>query len=369
MSISAATRIHEPHSRSVVKPLRIELRIPDFTPSWVGPGRHHGEVCFGSEEGKLLFSDGEGKPTFSPILISADSPEAINGVAFIGENQIAVSTRGEVVLLTTTVPMSAHTRRAVLPCGAHGVIATSDGRLVAPLGTTGFMTVRPGDDVQQQLVVSHATNRILNYYQAVSLRSPEGRDAVAFAVRHAGIAAAEATEAEHWAPIRMFEFSGLDVVDVCSLGTEFDPAAIAAIGKDGTLIFARNVFGDRMPVALKLDDIQGVAYRVFCFGDSIVVLTSVAIYYLEGLAGRFLGGEPVDQLPTPAASIGIEAVNANICGGNWLFVVMVDHVLRFDLNEFSDIRGNGDATAPLDPQANKLEWAAHRDPLEQLAVA
>ena len=357
------------HSQSPTAPLAIHIPFADFTVSWVGQGRYPGEVCFAAEEGKFLFADIDGKPTILPVGIGAENPEAVNEIAIFGENQIAVSTRDEVTLLTTTIPLSADAQRVVFHCGAQGVIATSDGRFVAPLGTTGFMTAKPDGDAEQRIIVSCVPHRVFNYYQAIELPSSDRRVAVAFAVRHGGIAAVEGSEAEGWGQIRSFASLGLDVVDVCSLGNEVDRAAVAGIAKDGTLVFIRNVFGEQLPVSLKLDGIHGVAYRIFCLAGSVVILTNVAVYFLEGLARRFLAGESVEHLPSRAASIGIEAVDANICGDRWFFVVLPDRVLRFDLNQFINIQRELENDGSFSPQEDDREWATQREPLEHIVAA
>ena len=39
-------------------------------------------------------------------------------------------------------------------------------------------------------------------------------------------------------------------------------AGCMALGKDGTIVFFRDVLQDRRPVTIRFDDIRGVAYRL-----------------------------------------------------------------------------------------------------------
>ena len=126
-------------------------------------------------------------------------------------------------------------------------------------------------------------------------------------------------------------YDGLDVVDVCSIGSERYPFAAAALGIGRSLHLIRDVLDPREHWALRFDSLRGVAYQVIRSGDHVVMLTSECIYVIEGLASRFQGGlDPrfVDGHRVDGHSalteMEIEAVDAYSVYDRWLFVIMPD---------------------------------------------
>lgn len=368
------------------------MSFPGMEVSWAGSGRQDGEFCFGSDDGKLLFADAQGQKL--KVIPTGDGPaEAVNGVAFIGNNAIAVSTRHEVVLLNEFTSEGAH--RAVFHCGAHGVIATHDGHFVAPLGTSGLMTATPSQDEDQRFIVSIAPNRTLNYYSVVGLNSPGQPELLVCAVRSGGIATTSIASEGVTGEIRSIFSPGLDFIDVCSQATAASPRAVAAVSKDGTVALTADALYDVAPVKVKFNEVRGVAYRIFSVDGNIILLTSAGLYALDGLSRRFLAGEPVNRVPTRGGRIPIEAVDANICAEGTLLVVLPGTVLQLDvsllcevllnpehveaalLSDFwrtltqSDIGVKQEANSEWRPGSGlKSIWEApHIDPLNSMAVA
>src|SRR5437660_7505961 len=84
-----------PHGNSTVVPF-LGIGLPDgFDVCWAGPSPLSG-LCFGSTDGKILFTDEQGRtlPDLQPGRGSV-SGEAINGVVGAGTWAV-VSTRGDV---------------------------------------------------------------------------------------------------------------------------------------------------------------------------------------------------------------------------------------------------------------------------------
>ena len=350
--------------------LIVPFQFPGFAISWAGPGGREEDFCFGSEDGKLQFTTVDGVP-IGGFVSGEENPEAVNGVAFIGP-VIAVSTRNEVTFWALPRPGSREAQRAVFPCGAHGVIATAEGYFVAPLGRTGLMKVRAGREEEQPVTVSRTTRQTFDYYKVVSLHSYGHPEVLACAARFGGVVGTELVQEDGRGQMSSITFPGLDVVDVCSLGTGVIPRAVAAVGRNGTLVLLRDVLHDRSPVTMRFEEVPGVAYRVFSALGSLLLLTSSGLYVLAGLAQRFLAGEAVDRTPTPVRGIRLEAVDANLCGDRWLLVVMPDGALRFDL---SLLIGNPPAGEPVEEQRSinptliHPTWEVHEEAANLLAVS
>lgn len=314
-------------------PILLPLRTPQgFSTSWAGPGPGD-KFCLGSEDGKLFFSDANGTPAYG-FAWGDESVEAVNGVAFIGSS-VAVSTRNEVTLLTLPHPGIPEVRGALFPCGSHGVVATESGHFVCPLGRTGLMKALLSEEDHQRFSIRRAKHRTLNFYKAIHLCADSLPGVVVCAARSGGIVASDDILRDD-EPSQVFIVSrpGLDVVDVCSLGSDATNPAIAALGRDGTLVLSKNAMHDRSPATIKFEGITGIAYRVFQAKGSLVVLTSHGIFAMLGLASRFSSGAEIDHEPISVRHIPMEAVDANACGENWLLVVLPEMALRLNLGLF-----------------------------------
>jgi hypothetical protein len=321
----------------VSQPLMVSYHFPDFEVSWAGNYPWKRGFCFGSEDGRLLFSKQDGQGELGPSGIQAPSHEAINGVAFL-EDSIAISTRSDVSFVTP--PQNG--RKGFLsgePRGAHGIIATKSGYFVAPLGRSGLLLVKP-EAGPQQPVATCGESLDFDFYRVISI-PVQNSELLVCALRKGGVAALPVLANGDKRPISSITFPGLDVVDVCPLGEGLNTPAAAALGKNSGLILFRDAFSDRNPVTFAFDDIRGTAYRVFCDHGNLFVLTSKALYVLARLAQRFLDGEDVAHQPTPVRTLPLEAVDANLAGDHWLLVVLPDRVLRIDLEQLVSQSSNG----------------------------
>jgi hypothetical protein len=315
------------NGESLIAPFK-PLRFPEgFEVCWAGPHPFQRGFCFGSLEGRILFTDEEGVPLL-PMEQGSNSREAINGVARAG-TWVAVSTRQEVnfrrLLGTEGSPQSLLS----IPYGAHDITTTPPDCFIAPLGRNGIMAVRPPFTAATQLTI-YGFSENLYAYRVISLRSQNGGEVLACACRLGGVAAGEFPSPQQKPQMTTATFKGLDVVDICPLDPGADSLAIAALGRDGTLILSQDVLQDKKPFTMKFSSVKGIAYRVLsCRGD-IYVLTSNGMYVLGQLAERFLAKEFVSGTIIPVLLLPLEAIDVNLAANRWLLVVMTNEVRKFD---------------------------------------
>lgn len=310
------------HSNGVPKlPLNPELEI-----SWAGPGRHEGEYCLGTSDGKIWFI----APHQQPIGYDFEvSKEAINGVAFIGSTY-AISTRAAITIVEAPSSGPEGTGRiGHLPFGAHGVIASTHSGFVAPLGLNGLMNARPVAEGKHLVTVTQISNRSVYYYKVTGASSPNSGDTVVCALRQDGVVATRLTP-NGFCTARTLTLPGLDVVDVCLLKNNSGAQPAVAIGHDSTLAMFRDVFHDDAPIAIQYEGLTGTSYRVFGVGDDIFVLTSHALYCLQDLKRLFVEGHSLQDRPITVLAKPMEAVDANLCNDQHLIVVLPDGVTMFD---------------------------------------
>lgn len=333
------------------------LRFKAFPVSWVGPHPFQNGFCFGSEDGKLLFTDEVGNVNGTGQ--GSRSGEAINGLAHSGR-WIAVTTRSDITFWGL-IPNSTKLDAASVPVGAHGVTVTSDGHFVFAAGRLGLLSARPTGNPGDSVTATNTDRAGMSFYRVKPLKN-DGRDVLACALRSGGIGITDfwgAREGEH--RMMTVKYPDLDIVDICVLNNTPGALAIAAVARNGTLIFLRlaEPWDRTVPVAIKFDSVVGTAYRLLENNGNHILLTSKGLYFLGGLAERFLCGEILVGAPTPMMAIPMEAVDANLCANKWLMVVMPDEVRRFDAMAFHmnkpQILGNGDFRDDM-PRGLEPNW-------------
>ncbi len=306
------------------------IRFKDFEVSWAGsfPLRENG-FCFGSEDGRILCTDCDGGELWT---LATGSREAINGVAFIG-HWMSVSTRSEVMLwnLARRIEQVAAgtTSGAKFPIGAHGVINGVGGFFFAPAGREGLVFFQPKDGPEQHVTISSPATERVNRYRVIDVQAASGQEIIACANRLGGVAAMEFQGGDQQHQLNSLIFEGLDVVDLCPLKIPTMPAAVAAVGKDGTLILFQDVLTDRNPITIKYESIQGTAYHILSARGYIFLLTSEGLYVIAELIELFQKGSATNAM-TPVLALPMEAVDANLGGNECVLIVTPDEVLRLD---------------------------------------
>jgi|GEM_PF-1364365 len=328
---------------------------PDVDVSWAGPGRHTGEYCLGTSDGKIWIIP----PNRPPIGYDFEIiQEAVNGVAFLGST-VAISTRVAVTIVE--LPSSGADglgRRGQFPFGAHGVIATTHGGFIAPLGLKGLMNTKPITGGEHLVTVTQISNRPVYYYKTTSAPSPTSGDTIVCAMRRDGIAATELAP-NGFGTARTLTLPGLDVVDTCLLKSESGTQPLVALGKDSTLALFRDVFHDDAPIAIQYEGLKGTGYRVFGTGDDIFILTSRALYCMHDLKRLFIEGHSLRDRPIAVQAKAMEAVDANLCDDEKLIVVLSDGVTRFDMRTSigdESLKTTVSSQGSLRPSAVARDW-------------
>ena len=311
-------------------PLYTALRLPDFDVTWAGPHQFLQGFSFGSEDGRLLRTDEAGRVTDEPARATV-SRDAINGVARSGE-WIAVSTRQDVTMGSLDPATAQKYPIVAVPHGAHGITTAPSGYFVAPLGRTGIMMLQPGSTPSDPVGLLTSDRPGLYFYRVLALQGDGGKDLLISACRLGGLGITGMRWGQKMYNMRIATFPGLDVIDVCAIGSDPRSPAVAALGRDGTLILTRNALHDQSPVTMKFETLKGTAYRLLCRGEHLFVLTSRGLYGLMKLAGRLVAGMPQEGFETQILVAPMEALDANLVRDRWLLVITPDEVRKFDMD-------------------------------------
>jgi hypothetical protein len=153
------------------------------------------------------------------------------------------------------------------------------------------------------------------------------------------------------------QFHELDLVDVCSIAGPEKLRAVAAAGRDGSLVLFQDILTDRNPLTFKFSGVQGAVYRILSVSGDIYLLTSGGLFALFRLAERFLAGLAAGAFTTDVLRLPIEAADANLVHQRWLLATGVDQLFKFDLTKM-----------PRSPEANGMpengeaSWAERSAP-------
>ena len=326
------------------------ISLPNFEVSWAGGNPFQPGYCFGSEDGRIQFT-GLAKPEEAGPFQVAPSRDAINGIAF-AEGLWAVSTRSEVVFLNVPLPGEGKVEEAVFHGGAHGVVSTLNGRIVASLGRGGILLTGPKSAAIQKVQALRPADEALKIYKVVSLMSPDRGEVLACAGRQGGIAALFLNGADGGNFGQKLQPPDTDFIDVAALGVDGHPLAIVALGLDCSLCLVRDPLGDRNTNRLRYGPIGERAYRVLCSEGHIFVLTNKRFYTLVNLAARFLDGDAFAR-PTMVRWLDLEAVDASLAFDRTLLVVMPDSVYRIPIDAL--VTDGGRRAEPSQPSQPRSE--------------
>lgn len=298
--------------------------------TWAGeyPGIGYG-FCFGTEAGGLWLTGLDRYIQKAPILV-VPSGEAVNGVAFT-RNLMAVSTRAEVVINKFAAPSGPVREEFVYEGGAHGVIATDRGALLAPLGPTGLLHGVPDDHGRFNLREIRARGADLYFYKVAHLgRSDSGEEIFAGAGRTDGLMMIalkdDGLDGDITTKRGLSATDGAesDLIDICGLGSPRYPFAFAGLGIDNTLHLGRDLRGGES-ISLRYPQMRGTAYSIHEAQGHLFLLMSSGIYAMPRLAEQFLKGGSLDGRST-VHRIAVEAVDAAIVYGEYLLVIQANRV-------------------------------------------
>jgi len=303
----------------------------DFEVSWAGENADGG-LCFGSEDGRVIVGEADGSGFLEPIKL-VDSGESVNGVAFASQ-LLAVSTRCDVVFIDLKPRDQGGGTKTFYDGGTHGVLATSMGGVVAPLGPAGILSMRPSAGPIQPMKVSSPAQPGFNLTKLAHLSRDGHLDVFACAAGKNGVLAVNIGP-DGPVDSRYFRAPGLDVADVTSLSSPDWPFAAVALGADHSLHFCRDLRTDVPLRNLSFEGLRGTAYSILQAKGHLFLLTSEALYAFPGLAARFLKDEPL----AGAARAGIwpiRAVEAYVACER-LLIVMPERVFEATIEEVVDL--------------------------------
>jgi hypothetical protein len=264
------------------------IHFDDFEISWAGENPLKGEFCFGSVDGRVRTLNNP-----QPSDVASPSGEAVNGIAF-SSRAMAVSTRADVGFIV--LDDKNHPHRAIYDGGAHGVIATSSGGFVAPLGRNGLLTMKPIRGPEQVLATSRVdvNNDRINFYKLARCIGDGKTDLVVGASRSDGLAIIELNSLEdriNPGHTHFLRTPGLDVVDVCPLNSPDRPRTVVWLGIDRSIHLSLDILEDRPSKSIRIKELQGKAYSILQDRGHLFLLTTEAVYIFPDLATRFLSGD------------------------------------------------------------------------------
>jgi len=304
------------------------ISLPNFEISWAGVSPGRPGYWFGSDDGRVQLMGLDGAELIGPYAI-ARSEEAVNGIAFV-DGLMAVSTRNDVTFLKVPEPRNGHIPRTVFHGGAHGVVSTHGGCIIAPMGRRGILLMDPRPESVQRVRILKPADEALYIYKVVNLASSDRREILACAGRRGGFATMPLSGVGLENYGKKLRPVGVDFVDVAALDVGGFPFAVAALGLDCSVHFVCDLLGDQATTRLHLSLRGERAYRILCAEGHVFLLTDKGLYAFKDLAVRFLRGEEIND-PT-ARRLDLEAVDASLGPDRSLLVVMPDCVydVKFD---------------------------------------
>lgn len=294
--------------RPVMKDAVIRLRFERLELSWVGEGPRPPELFLGTDNGAVIPWNGEDKMEGKTWPIVDD--HAVNGVAFIGD-ALAVSSPGEMAFLANWRLGAGKTERNVLSCGGHGVLSTAAGYFAAPLGHTGLLFYKPGDEGP---TVVRPHGREPNFYALARLDTADG-EILLGAARQDGVVRIPMASGVRNLFVGTDNLTNFDAVDVCPLGGPPESVAFAVLGSSGTIVLFKNVHTHEVPITVRFRKVQGTAYRLVSAQGHFFLLTSNGVYVLMTVVERFLAGQDLYRTPTPISHWNIGTPDLSLVHG------------------------------------------------------
>jgi hypothetical protein len=307
------------------------IHMPNFGITWAGVNPFGEGFCIGSETGHLVLTDTKGGRR-SLLGRASASGEAVNGVAF-SQNWLAVTTRKDINFVAPLLLDNRHSQAVVIAGGALDVVVAPSGYFVIPLGPAGVMFVKPGMREDDPVTISNSEKHGLNFSRVIALEGETESDLIICAGRRGGLGYADFREGVRGQLLHTVKFDELDIVDVCSMGSSEQPRAIAAAGRDGSLVLFHDIRSDKKPLTLKFKGVSGTVYRVLSARGDIYLLTSNGLFALIQLADRFCQGLSRGDFTTKVLRIPIEAADATMVDQKWLLATGVEDLFKFDVHK------------------------------------
>ncbi len=300
----------------------------DYEVSWAGPSAEEGVFCIGSEDGGIHFVDLSGGE-LGRFEKASPSGESINGVAFL-PNWMSVSTRQETMLWKTIANQPTPIFVNLLK-GSHGLLAGSTGCFLAALGLGGLLLFRPSTDPVLEVNTYVNEHEPFYHYALASLGGVGGIERIVSAGRGCGVAGIEISADGAADMVSIHRLDSLDFIDVCTLNLPGHPHSAASVATDGTLVLFRDVFTDTTPIIARYREITGLPYRLLHARGLLFVLTSDGLWVVARVVSR-LHDDSNEERNADVIRFPLDGIDANICDDRWLVIVLVDGILRIDLD-------------------------------------
>lgn len=298
-------------------------KIAGLAVSWVGECPWMRSLCFGGEDGSLVFLPGDEASGKKKPLSIRPATDTINAVAFSGEF-IAISSRNEV--LVGKRASRDDPRPNFLPHsfigGGHGVEASNTGAFLAPIGDQGLL-ILAHDDGQMNAHIAWHQDVPFNFYRLVRLGEGHAGEVFAAAARRDGLAAVNFADGTLTAPMIQHRFNGHDIVDVCSLNDPRFPLAAACVSRECAIFLMRDVLGTEAPVTLNYGGLEGTAYTLLSAQGHLLLLTDQELIVFPEVAARFLQGDSLDR-PLAIVSSPVNAAEAFLLGNQSVLLIEED---------------------------------------------
>lgn len=325
------------------------------------------------EGGKLATGDEEHRGNTRYWELE-EATEPINGVAF-GESLLGVSTRSEVFFYERE-SSSRQTESAekikigrfdkVFDGGAHGILATSDGGFVAPLGPDGLLGMDRGTGPEPKVRVIPAPQAQYLYKMARLGRTERG-DVFACAARRDGLLTLALDREAQRITFLGHQSPGLDLIDVCSLRSSRWPHALAGLGRDQTVLLSRDILDGRPPIRLRVGDLlEGTPYTILSSGGHLFILTSHVLAVAPGLVDRFLAdGSIIDR--DAGRMLRLNATDIYLAYDRYLITILEGQFLNlFEVADFAadprtrqDASGSNIIAGVSQEYLRDVAWAGH----------
>ena len=324
----------------------------NFEVSWAG-ALEPDKIRLGSTDcrlGFLLPSTGE-MYTARPL-----TPEgaAVNGVALM-DQFIAVSTRNEIVVQSREPSVeNFRPKTYVTERGSHGIVATTSGWFVAPVGIEGLLVFDPrlGDTNPISMVTD--TPGEAYYYRTVNLGPTLQGDLLTIALRRGGFGRVTISESGILGPARFFNHPNLDVIDVCRWTNIVEPdhPGMAALGRDGSVHFLKDEIEERVR-SISFKEFVGKGQRILASHGYLFLLFSHCLYILTDVPSC-LYSRAKNPVELTGWSLSLEAVDITIAGDK-LLVILHDDIVFIDIKHLSELAGVTEFTIPF--VASQQTWS------------
>jgi hypothetical protein len=309
--------------------------------SWAGDCPWTGTPGFGTESGLFLVapSASANGGVLPPVKVALDS---VNGVAFNGEIA-AFSSRESLFLARRNRPGHIDLDPIRLPYegGAHGVVSSSLGGFIAPVGPSGVLLLSSTKDekVFDVRLAQRGDDPLYAYRLIMAGLIDDETEVIAFAAREQGVVAFGYAGGSKVTASSGHLFTEQDIVSLCSLNHTKLPRGVAALSRDCKIILIRDVTKLTDVGALDYAEIEGTGYDLLSSQGHLFVLTSELFVTLAGVVDEFANGRLPSKRQT-ASFMRAQGVALYPAGDRGMHLIDGKGVTEFPVSELVGSSGH-----------------------------